>query len=208
MLIGLAVVGFAAFFIAIVATLPRLLLRPLVRSSLWSLRDEVFDARRQGLLPWDQVAPKFLILQIEGFIAVLDEMTFGRFLLALPSIRRMPSEERAAAREFFTADLSDFDGPARECYRSFERRLQLQMFLTPFVSSWFGIVIAAIILLLSPIVVLVGTVAAFSRRTQLNLRRFSLESLAFTEDAVFEFHFASEGSPQEDRSSERHKSLV
>jgi hypothetical protein len=212
MLLGLAVVGFAAFFIAMVAALPRLLLRPLVRSSLWSLRDEIFDARRNGSLPWDQAAPKVLILQIEGFIGVLDEMTFGRFLVALPGIRRMSAEERAESRAFFTADLSEFDGPARDCYRSFERRFQLQALLTPFVSSWLGIVMVAMILLLSPVVVLIGAIAAFSRRTQINLRKFSHEGLAFTEDAVFEFHFASEGPARRVGKAEpeerRHRSLV
>lgn len=55
-------------------TLPAWLLAPMNRSTLWCLRDRVFDSRRRGELP-DEPAVDQFILRLERFIVALPRIS-------------------------------------------------------------------------------------------------------------------------------------
>ena len=196
MVISLVLVGCLAFFVTIIAMAPRLLLRPMIRSSLWSIRDEVFDARRRGDLPFDDPAPKALIDRMERFIGGMDELTLGRLLLALPSFHRVPPEEKAVIAQALSSSLEGLGGEQRDLYRSFEKRFTVQIALTPFLGSWMGIFVVLVAIVLAPIVLIVGLVVGFSRTAQLKLRRLIFQSQALTETAACEVSLSGTDHPR------------
>ena len=182
LMILIIAMGFA-MFLGVIFLTPRILLRPLLKERLWSLRDEAYDARRRGDFPFENKAIAVLIWRIEASILVIDEFTPSRIVTVLWLSRRMSDEDRRKIKALSEPDLSGLDDKQVEQYRAINRRFSIVASSMPVLGSWTGIVAFVV---LAPIIVIVGGAASvFSSRAEkrtisaLSEQRLRVEGVAY-----------------------------
>ncbi len=183
MLVLLLLVGSFVVFATVLASIPRLLVRPAIRSSLWKLRDEVFDARRRGTLSDTHRAPIALTRRIEDVIAIADDVTVVRMLLAYPAAKKLPDSVKAEMAAWLDPDLTGLDLEQIDIYRAFEKRFNTQVLVLPVAGTWLGWLIALVSLL--PLTAL-GVIAIFSKRAHDVIREEAHDRRITTEEVAYE----------------------
>jgi hypothetical protein len=179
----LILVGGFVFFLAVIACVPRLLLRPKIRSELWLIRDELYDARRHGQLPTDDAASHGLVSRIEAATEAADLLTAGRVLFASRLYRKESPETKTAVEAMVNPDLSHLSQDERALYCAFDRRFKKVVVLTPFLGSWLGLACLAVG---TPIVGIWALVSVFSGRAESQGRRVLSETRIQTEEVAIE----------------------
>lgn len=170
------------FFSGVIVMVPRTLLRPQLKERLWQLRDEAYDARRQGLFPYEDPAIGSLIWRIEGAIRIADELTLARVFVVLWLARKMPPEEKEMALSISRPNLEKLTVPQIEKYQELDRRFTSTVSTMPLLGTWLGL---SVLIVLIPIVMVAWIISAFSstveRKTENVLveQRIRVEGIAF-----------------------------
>lgn len=93
------------------------------RQDMFTLRDELFDAAREGLIDFDHPAYGILRSTINGFIRFGHRFTIGQFLFMMILIKHKDLELVADFSEDWGRATADLDEDARERMEEFRERM-------------------------------------------------------------------------------------
>ena len=173
--LALTLLGTGTVFLVVVLLLPRLLFRPVLRYRIMALRDEVYDARLAGTLPYDHAAPAAFIDRAESLAASLDYLTPIRLLIGAIAFRRVPQSERERLRAEIAPNLDGLDPSAQEHMRGLLARLNFSALTAPLLGTWLGVFCLLTVALALGVLAFVAS--AVSNKAQARTRQASTEAL-------------------------------
>lgn len=147
-----AVFALAGATVAVV-TLPRWLVRPLLRHALWRLRDEIFDAARRGELQYSHAAVLALIRRIELSIKYSNELSLVRFAFAKHVARGLSRDAVDRLMSEIRPDLAGMSPSERDAFEAYDRRFGLTLVRIPLIGTPLGLLVLTLGVALSPLVV-------------------------------------------------------
>ena len=134
-----AFAGSAAFFIGVVLCSPRLLFRPLLRSAMWTLRDEIAASRRHDELPYLDLAPVALIHRIEAAIGASDEMSPAKMCASYAIFRRISEDQKRQLMAELFPDTGNLLPPELKLLNGYEQRYRHLIVAQTLLGSWSGL---------------------------------------------------------------------
>lgn len=151
----------SAAFAGIILATPRFLIRPRLRERFEQLRDEVYDGRRSGQLPFDHPAIDSLIERAETATELVDELTFARVAVVLWLSRSVSEEEKSEISALVRPQLDGLDSEQIKLYQKYDQRFYFLIGVTPLFGTWLGIAVSMVSAPIVPIII--GILALSSR---------------------------------------------